>query len=84
MARVSAAVSAASMPRQTMAMASAAAWASLQLPSTRPCTKARDVVGGQRAAVALGADDFGGSHGVRASGGSARTVAAQPERLGAA
>jgi hypothetical protein len=45
------------MPRSTMAIASAAAWPSLQLPSTRPRTKA-SICAGERAAVALGADDF--------------------------
>jgi hypothetical protein len=64
-----------------MAMASAAAWPSLQLASTRPRTKA-DLCGYQRAAVALDADDFLASM-IRTSVGAsgAVTAAAAQHRL---
>ena len=58
MARVSATRSSMVMPRKNTAIAKAATWPSLIVSSVRPVDHEADLVGGERAAVALPGDDL--------------------------
>ena len=58
MARVSATRSGTERPRKNTAMAKEAAWPSETWPEVSPSMKLLDLLGIERAAVALAADDF--------------------------